>query len=159
MTRELFHITELVRLAVEDERTGVAFYSAVAERIQKPALRQVFLRLAEDEKHHQKRFEMMLESLGDYKPREQYLGEYMEYLRTLTTERAFPDEDAALRQARACESDGQAIDLASRFERDTLVLMNEMSSLVPERDQVVVRELTREEQGHLVALSEARKQL
>ena len=156
---ELFEIAELVKIAVEDERTGVAFYSAIAEKVQKPQLKQIFSRLAEEEKFHQQRFEEMLEDLRGHKPREEYPGQYMAYLRTLTSDRAFPDEDTALHMAKQCADDAAAVELASRFERDTLMLMNELRGLVPDRHSRIVNELAREEQGHLVTLAEARRKL
>ncbi|MHC4295264.1 MAG: ferritin family protein, partial [Planctomycetota bacterium] len=52
---ELFEITELVKVAIEDERTGVAFYSRLAEKCER--LKETFERLAEEEKIHLKRFE------------------------------------------------------------------------------------------------------
>jgi len=155
---ELFEVAELVKVAVEDERSGVAFYSKLAEKSAK--LKDVFSRLAEEEKYHQKRFEEMLDDLGGHRPHgEEYPGQYTEYLKTLTTERAFPDEQAALRAAEDCKDDAEALALASRFERDTLILMNEMRGLVPEKDSAVVDELANEERGHLVTLAEARRQL
>ena len=97
---ELFEVAELVKVAVEDEKTGVAFYSRLAEKCQK--LKDIFSKLAEEEKVHQGRFEEMLAGIGDYKPPEQYPGQYMEYLRTLTDDRAFPDEQTAVRMADEC---------------------------------------------------------
>lgn len=154
---ELFEVAELVKVAVEDERTGVAFYTRVAER--GAVLQEIFAKLAEEEKFHQKRFEDMLKEMGDYRSPEQYPGEYMEYLHALTDNRAFPDERAAVAMADQCTDDAMALDVASRFERDTLILMNEVRSLVPEKDRPVVDELAKEEQGHLVTLVEARRKL
>ena len=154
---ELFEVQELVKVAIEDEKTGVAFYSKLAGKSQK--LQDIFAQLAEEERGHQKRFEAMLAGMGNYKSAEQYPGEYMEYLRTLTENRAFPDEQTAMRRAEECADDAAALDLASRFERDTLILMNEMRSLVPDKDRAVVDELASEEQGHLVTLAGAREKL
>lgn len=154
---ELFEITELVKIAVEDEKAGVAFYSRLAEKSEK--LEGTFAQLAEEEKFHQKRFEQMLEALGGHAPHEQYPGEYISYLRALTDSRAFPDEQTAERMADECADDIAAVELASRFERDTLILMNEMSSLLPEKHRTIIEDLANEERGHLVTLTEARKQL
>ena len=154
---ELFEVAELVKVAVEDEKSGVAFYSKLAEKSQK--LKETFSDLAAQEKVHQKRFEQMLATLGDHKPREQFPGEYTDYLNTLTGTRAFPDEQTAITKAEQCADDLAAVDLASRFERDTLILMNEMRSLVPQKHNEMVDELIREEQEHLVTLANARQKL
>lgn len=154
---ELFEVAELIKVAVEDERSGVAFYSRLAEK--SATLRPVFAQLAEEEKYHLKRFQEMLDRFGGHSPREEYPGEYMEYLRTLTETRAFPDAATAMKMAGDCASDADALALAGRFERDTLILMNEMRRLVNAKDAAVVDELAAEEQGHLVTLAAARKQL
>lgn len=156
---EQFEVAELVKIAVEDERSGVSFYNRLSEKVENSELRDIFADLAEQEKYHQQRFEEMLKRLGGVKTGEEYPGQYMAYLSALTSERAFPTPDAAQRAAEDCASDAEAVGLASRYERDTLMLMNEMSNLVPEKDRGIVNELAAEEQGHLVTLSEARRKV
>ncbi|MCK4601731.1 MAG: ferritin family protein [Phycisphaerae bacterium] len=157
--RELFEVAELLRIAVEDEKTGVAFYVKVADQVENSQLKKIFADLAEQEKHHQKRFEQMLQDSKSHAPKEQYAGEYTTYLRTLMTDRAFPDEAAAMQLAEQCEDDKAVVELATRFERDTLMLMNEMRGMVSDRNKDIVNEIIIEEQGHLVALAEAWQKL
>ena len=157
---KMFQVSELVQVGVDDEKSGVAFYSALAEKTKDAELKKTFADLAQQERCHQRRFEEMLAELGgEYKAPESYADEYLTYVRTLTTQRAFPDERAARRAAEACEDDRSALDLALRFERDTLILMNEMRGMVREKDRNVVDELIAEEQSHLVVLSQARQKL
>ncbi len=157
--REVFEAPELVRVAVEDEKTGVAFYTAMAAKAATDRLRDVFTDLAAQELFHQKRFQDMLDSMGNFLPREQYSGEYMAYLRTLTHTRAFPDERTALRMVHHCADEAGLLDLAARFERDTLILLNELKEMVDPRDRPLVEDIAREEQGHLVTLAEAKAKL
>ncbi|MCJ7544867.1 MAG: ferritin family protein [Phycisphaerae bacterium] len=156
---EQFEVTELVKIAVEDEISGVAFYTALAGKAKDAELRKVFADLAEQEKYHQKRFEAMLAELGGHHAPEQYPGEYVAYLQVLTSSRAFPDPQAARKAAEQCRDDAAALGLATRFERDTLMLMNEMRQLMPARDAAIVEEVASEEQAHLVTLTEARQRL
>jgi rubrerythrin len=156
---EQFEVTELVKIAVEDEISGVVFYTAMAGKAKDAQLRKTFAELAEQEKYHQKRFEEMLAGLGGYRAPEQYSGEYTSYLQVLTGGRAFPDPKAARKAAEQCPNDAAALAMATRFERDTLILMNEMRKLVPEKDGAIVEELASEEQGHLVTLTEAQQRL
>ena len=155
----LFDVAELVRIGVEDEKTGVAFYSAVAGKADDPELRKMYEELAEQERRHQERFEQMLDDLGNVQPTESHPGEYVEYLRAMLDSRAFPDESSGRRMAEACTDDAAVLDLAVRFERDTLVLLGELRSMVPAKDQSVVDELIREEQSHLVVLAGAKERL
>lgn len=156
---ELFEVAELVRVAVEDEKTGVAFYSKLADNMRDPDLRKTFADLAEQERYHQRRFEEMLETMGEYKAPERYSGEYTSYLTALTTGRAFPDEETAMHMAEQCKDGLSAVELSDRFERDTLILMQEMRKLVPERHRPIVDELADEERAHLVVLANARAKL
>lgn len=156
---EQFEVTELVKVAVEDERSGVAFYSVLAEKAKDAQLRKTFATLAGQEKYHQKRFEDMLADLGGYSAKEEYPGQYMAYLSVLTGNRAFPDAKAAQKAAERCADDKAALDLAIRFERDTLILFHELRALVPHKDGTIVSELTKEEQAHLVDLTAARVRL
>ena len=94
--KEFFEAPELVRIAVEDEKTGAAFYTAMANKAASLAIKETFADLATQELAHQKRFQDMLDGMGSFLPREQYSGEYMAYLRAITHTRAFPDERTAL---------------------------------------------------------------
>jgi len=156
---ELFEVSELVKIAVEDEKSGVAFYTELAGKTAGAELKKTFAELAEEEKFHQKRFEEMLKGLGGHKSAERYPGEYGAYLQALTDDRAFPDAETARAKARECPDDSAALELAIRFERDTLLLMNEMQGMVPAKDAAIVRELAAEEQSHLVVLADARRKL
>jgi len=155
----LFHVAELVRMGVEDEKAGVVLYSALAEKTADADLRGTYETLAEQERGHQARFEKMLDDLGNVQPTESHPGEYVEYLRAMLDSRAFPDEATARKKVQESPSDAAALTLAIRFERDTLVLLTELRGMVPDRDQTIVDELTREEQGHLVVLTAAREKL
>ena len=156
---ELFDVAELVRVAVEDERTGGVFYAAAAERAKDPNLKATFADMADQERYHQARFEKMLAELGEIKPPERYSGEYASYLGALTRDRAFPDEAGARAMAEACENDVAFLDVALGFERNTLNLINEMRLLVPAGGKAVVDDITCEEQAHVVSLLEAREAL
>ena len=101
----------------------------------------------------------MLEALGGHVAAETYPDEYGSYLHALTSDRAFPDEADARRQARECQDDLAGLDLALRFERNTLVLLNEMRVLAPDQHKDIIAEITAEEQSHMVTLLEARASL
>jgi len=155
----MFDVSEVVQVAVNDEKTGVAFYTALAAKAKDPALRAAFAGLANQERFHQKRFEVMLKDLGDYKPPEQYSDEYVTYVNALTGDRAFPDEAGAVKAANKCRTDLDALQVALEMERDTLVLMHELRKMVGDKDRILVDELIREEQQHVADLAAAKKRL
>jgi rubrerythrin len=156
---KMFEVAELVQVAVDDEKSGVAFYQTLSEKTQRAELKKTFATLADQERYHQKRFEEMLKDLGDYRPPDTYADEYLSYVHALTSDRAFPDEAVAQRRAQEVRDDHEAIALALRFERDTLVLMNEMRGMVRKKDRAIVDQLIGEEQQHVVDLTAARSKL
>lgn len=151
----LFQVTELLKIGVEDETTGVSFYTKLAETTRNGDLRETYASLAEQERFHQARFQKMLDEYNVDQPSETYEGEYIAYLRAMLDSRAFPDPKSAEQAAANCTDDADAIRLAIRFERDTLILMNELRGMVPKKDADTVDQLAREEQGHLVQLNAA----
>ena len=153
----VFSILEVVNIAVDDEEAGAAFYSVLAESASDTALRSTFADLAEQEKGHKQRFEKLLRELADGRDLEPLTGESSGYLQALVGSLVFTNEQAAQTAARGCPNDAAAIDLAIRFERDTLALMQELLPLVPEKDAAVIEKLKQEERSHLVTLAEARK--
>jgi len=151
----LFDVAEIVRVGVEDEKTGVALYTTLAAKSADDKLARMYTDLAEQERLHQGLFEQMLKALGEHAAAETYTGEYTAYLRALMNDRAFPTEAAACAAATACADDREALELAGRMERDTLVLMHEMRQLVRDADRRIVDELIAEEQSHVTQLSGA----
>ena len=156
---KLFEVSEMVRVAAEDEKAGIAFYTTLAAETKNPNLRETFEQMAQQEQFHYQRCLEMLEALGGHVAAETYPDEYGSYLHALTSDRAFPDEADARRQARECQDDLAGLDLALRFERNTLVLLNEMRVLAPDQHKDIVAEITAEEQSHMVTLLEARASL
>lgn len=154
---ELFDVTDLLRVAVQDEKTGAAFYTAMSQKAANPNLRETFAAIAQQEKGHQQRFEKMLQACGGASTREEYSGQYIEYLRAMTSQRAFADEPTAVNLAQKCQSDLAAVDLALRTERDTILLMLELRQLAGDANRQIVDDVIREEQTHLVTLTEARR--
>jgi len=155
----MFEVAELVKVAINDEKTGAAFYTKLSDLVRDAELAKTFATLAEQERGHQQRFEAMLAEMGDVKPPDLYPEQYLNYVTAMTADRAFPDEDAAVRQAQAVDDDREAIRMALRIERDTLVLMNDMRNLVRDKDRAVVDELIKEEQQHVIDLTDARDRL
>jgi len=83
MTKELDAIADVLRKAFQVEVDGFTFYSMTAERTTKPAVRQLFERLARDETEHKayimavmKRYEEHGASSFQFDPRDPDLAEF-----------------------------------------------------------------------------------
>lgn len=159
MSESLFNVADLIRMAIEDERAGKALYGALLKKVRDPGLKQTFQTLLEQERLHEAAFEKMLAECSSSHVREEYDGQYMEYLRVLLQERAVPTEELAVAEAGKCADDSAALGLASRMERDTLMLFSELESLLPPEAHKVMDAVTLEERQHLITLAQARRKL
>jgi len=147
----LFQVSELVEMAVSEEHHGTIFYLALEQRAESPIAREAARRFAEEERGHEKAFQSMNESLTSYIPNESYPGEYENYVQALLDGRTFPGEEEAIALART-GTDADALRMAIRFEKNSLLFFSEMRALVPEGQRAVVDELIEEERRHLVDL-------
>jgi rubrerythrin len=148
----LFQVSELVDMAISEEHQGTIFYQALEQRAQTPLVREAARRFAEEERGHERAFAAMRENVASYLPNESYPGEYEDYVKALLDGRTFPDEQQAV--ALACTgTDADALRIAIRFEKNSLLFFSEMRVLVPDDPRAVMDELIEEERRHLVDLS------
>jgi len=91
MTKELDSIAAVLRKAFQVEVDGFTFYSMAAERADKPAVQQLFERLARDETEHQayikavmRRYEEHGARSFSFDPRDPDLGEFSSQIFTDT---------------------------------------------------------------------------
>jgi len=155
----LFKVSEIVQMAIDEEHNGYVFYNALADCADSEKLKGAAKRLAVQEQGHERAFIALRERLGGYQPHETYPGEYADYVGVLVGGKTFPDEEGAVKLALEAGGDAQAVVTAMQFEKHTLLFLNEMRGLVPEKDRAVVDELIAEERQHLVDLSAIHREL
>lgn len=155
----VFEVSELIQTAVKDEETGIAFYNALAEKSVSSDVKKACEKIARQEEYHRDRFRAMLDEVGDYKPYEEYAGQYENYVKTLLYQKAFPKPEAAAEKARSVESDAEAIDIAMHMERDTLLFLQEMKTFLQQGENPIIEEIIEEERQHLVDLAKIKDSL
>jgi len=156
---KLFAVKELIEMAVKDEETGIAFYQALAETTRSREVREACAAISKQEELHAERFRKMLPELEDYRAREEYPSQNEEYVEALLESRAFPMPGTAADRARAVGNDAEALDIAIRMEKDTLLFLQEMRSLVPEKQVQYVEAVIEEERGHVMDLTQLMQSL
>ena len=150
---ELFKAAEIVEMAIQEERNGVAYYEALAEKTTDPALKDFAKRMAGEERRHEQEFTEMRDQLGAYVASETYGGEYLAYVQALVGDRFLPDEQAALDSVKSAASDREVLTTALRFEKETLLFFSEIKQFVPSRHGEVISKLIDEERKHITDLS------
>ncbi|HPD16431.1 MAG TPA: ferritin family protein [Planctomycetota bacterium] len=155
----LFRVAEVVQMAIEEEHNGKLFYDALAKCAKSPVLKEAARRLAVQEEGHEKAFTALRDRLGLPAQNETYPGEYANYMNALMNGKTFPNEEAAVKLAQDAGGDVAAVSTAILFEKNTLLFLSEMKTLVSDRDAAMVDELIDEERQHLVDLSNLRTML
>jgi len=151
---ELFKATEIVEMAVQEERNGVAYYEALAKKTADPKVKAFAERMAGEERRHEREFTELRQQLGGYIPAESLEGEYLAYVRALVNDRFLPSEGKAREAVLRAANDREVIQAALRFEKETLLFFSEMKHFVPQRHAPVIDTLMGEERQHIADLSE-----
>ncbi len=150
---------ELLEIAIQIEKNGLAFYSQVASKVADGRARELIEWLAQEEKRHIGRFGEILSRFGaedmDMSPTE--IEEYTLYLKALADARVFTSENQANEAALGIKTEKDAIGMAIEFEKDSILFLHGMKPLVNKGDIVAVDELVREEMIHLKKLVELKE--
>lgn len=152
-----FSGSELLRVAVQLEKNGLAFYSAMARRSKDGVSQQVFLYLAEQEKKHRKVFEDMTRNAGNW-PSDPMTEDYQAYLKALMRDFVFTSEKTARARAMQTEDRRQALAVGVQAEKDSILFYQEMRGLVRRTDRKTVGTIVNEERSHLAQLSALRRE-
>ena len=151
--------SELINIAIDIEKSGIAFYDIMTRSTESDEARNAFKFLAAMERHHVDVFQGMLGKAAKYQSAGTYTEEYAGYVRSLVDSAVFSDEMLNGELVNKVNSDIDAIELAIGAEKDSILFYYEMKEIMPEQARPVVTEIIAEEKGHLRQLSELKKRL
>ena len=154
----MFHASEVFAFAQAIEKSGQAFYQAMAQNATQAEVQQLFARLAAEEAQHIQDFARLAAQAAPYDPPESYPGEYNDYMQALVDTSVFPQNLDAAALAKEIGSDRAALELAVRFEKDALLFFGVLKNLVSVTEADQLEELLRQERRHLQALHAALKE-
>jgi rubrerythrin len=149
--------SELVNIAIGIEQSGAAFYDSLAQSAKNEESKGMWEYLTLEEKKHVEIFQRMLGSVSDYTPPETYTEEYDLYLRALIDSAVFHDDQAAREMAQKADSESEAIQIALRAEKDSILFYLNLRELVRRSEREAVDKVIEEERSHLRQLSDLMK--
>jgi rubrerythrin len=154
----IFHIYEVVDLGIEKEKKRRDFYALAAKRFTEEQMHSLFLRLRDWEETHVKKFTQIRDSLTEMETQETYPGELNAYMQTLINEKLYgvvtPDEFA-----KNVKTLLDAIRYGIAFEKDAILLFNEVSPFATKAHKELIQLLINEEKQHIIYLTDLRKTL
>jgi len=153
----LFCANEVIEMGLQILKNGRDFYTDIARLSKIDQLRDTFSWLAEEEDRHIKTFEKMLTEVEKCEPFEIYDGEYAAYIKSLIDGYNYTKVNQGKEVAKKAKDNGQAIDMAIGFEKDSILFIHEMKNVVRERERVIIADLIKKVQEHITRLYNLRK--
>jgi rubrerythrin len=155
-----FNADEILALAERIEQHGAAFYRRAAEVVRDPTCREKLLQLAEWEGSHESLFASIRRELGATERQPvppDPDDDTLLYLRAMGARHVLylnPDVTTLLR---GDETPVEVLELAIRFERDSIALFQGLEVFVPTKlGGERIQRLIREEMGHVAFLARER---
>ncbi len=156
---EEFSGFEVIRAAMEVEKRGHRFYSAMAAKAQRPLIKEIFTWLAQDEVSHLRTLEELsarYEEGAFWQDEEAFLP----YLRRFSEQEIFPAPERLEEVLAGPDPDRRALDLAIEAEERFAEYFHAAARRARTRDgQEAFRWLAAEEERHAAALHERRDKL
>ena len=150
---------DLINVAIDIERRGIAFYDIMARSADNETARDLFQHLVEMERGHIKVFQDMLDNVDASQTAKESNSDYTDYLQALVDNAVFNDDLVTSEMASQADSDIKALELGISAEKDSLLFYYEMKDIMPQQAQSVVNKIITEEKSHLRGLSKLKRLL
>ncbi|MBN2415361.1 ferritin family protein [bacterium] len=145
--------SEVLRMAIEIEKTGKRFYDGMAERFKDGDVQKLFRFLSQEEVRHESLFTSMLEAV-ETAPEKSVFDDHelALYFRSIVGDSVFP---AAGKEKNVSEGIGDihdALKKALDLEKDAILFFHEMKYHTREKDHATVEEIIEEERRHIALI-------
>ncbi len=159
-----FNAEEVLKMAEQIEKNGQEFYRKASEVVDDFEVSRLLADLAEWEKGHEALFASMRNELSMDEKRQTAIDPYCEaalYLKAMADNHVFNQQTGeSLSELEEGKSSGQIIDLAIKFEKDSLLFFLGLERLVsPRLGKDRIYDIIDEEIGHIAYLEKQRTRL
>jgi len=146
---EKFTIREALEQAVQTEKLGYQFYTAMVKRFKEnERLDKLFTTLAEKELRHEKTYSDLKDTVGDAEP--EGWEDISQYMRAMVESEFFLGKNKALPSMNKINTIEDAVNFALGFEKETLLYFYGIRDAVREKE--IVDEIINEEKSHIMWL-------
>jgi rubrerythrin len=144
---------ELVEIAIRLEQRGEAFYIGASETASSAGVRALFEDLAEQESLHRRAFQRMGRDVVELALSPDQWDQFQAYAGALLKQSLFDKPEGALSRGAETMDEGEALQAALEFEKETLLFFYELREAVRGPGQRVVERIVQEEKRHIQRLS------
>lgn len=147
---EKFTIREALEQAVQTEKLGYQFYTAMVKRFKEnERLDKLFTTLAEKELRHEKTYSDLKDTVGDAEP--EGWEDISQYMRAMVESEFFLGKNKSLPSMNRINTIEDAVNFALGFEKETLLYFYGIRDAVREKE--IVDEIINEEKSHIMWLN------
>jgi rubrerythrin len=155
-----FSGAEIIELAIRIEKNGEEFYNSIASTYNDEELKRVFKNLAAEERQHVVDFEKLYE----IEQHEDFFSPYgweeaSHYFSAMAGSKVFTETNGGVEMAKKVQNSLAAIDIALKFEEDSLLFYYGISNSIKAQHQNVIREIINQEKEHKRKLNSLREEL
>ena len=159
-----FNAEEVLKMAEQIEKNGQEFYRKASEAVDDFEVSKLLSDLAEWEKGHEDLFVSMRNELGEEEKKQTAIDPYCEaalYLKAMADNHVFKQQTGeSLSEFEEGKSTEKIIDVAIRFEKDSLLFFLGLERLVsPRLGKERIYDIIDEEIGHIAYLEKQRTRL
>ncbi len=141
---------EILKMAIEIEKNGKAFYDEVVQAVKDEKAKSVFQFLSDEEVKHEKTFRAMLmeiESIAADTPFDN--SEVTRYFQSLIGQKVFPSRHEGKYLKDELGDPSVAARIALGLEKDSILFYHEMVPVTQEKDHAVIERIIEEERDHI----------
>lgn len=144
---------EIVEIAIRLEKRGEAFYIEAVESAITASVKALFEDLAEQERHHRRAFQEMGRDVVELALSPDEWDQFQAYTGALLQQSLFDRPEGSPSRVAETMDEGEALQAALEFEKETLLFFYEMREAVRGPGQRVVERIVQEEKRHIQRLS------
>jgi rubrerythrin len=146
-----YSIDEIMEMAIQTEKLGFQFYTAMGEKFKKDGkLATLLTTLASKEKQHEKIFTGLKDSVAKHGTETVEWEEVSNYMRAFVESEFFLGRGKALPSMDHLKTVQDVVKFALGFEKETLLYFMELRAIVKEK--AVVDAVINEEKSHILWL-------
>ena len=155
-----FSADEVLEMAVELERRGIAFYENLSKKTSDQKSREIFIFLSEEEKKHLEYFQKTKDDLNtqiDFVP--DTMDETNNYLGSLIENGVLGKILQGLDLTQGDSSIEKALEVGMEVEKESVKFYESMEIIVPESKKEWLKKVIQEEKKHYAILLGIKKEL
>ncbi|NLJ49952.1 MAG: ferritin family protein [Candidatus Atribacteria bacterium] len=155
-----FSVDEVLEMAVELERRGIAFYENLTKKTSDLKSREIFIFLSEEEKKHLEYFQKMKDDLNkqvDFVP--DTMDETSHYLGSLIENGVLGKVLQGLDLTQGDSRLEKALEIGMEVETESVNFYESLEIMIPETKKELLKEIVQEEKKHYAMLMGIKKEL